>query len=63
MAKIDVINLKGEKTNDIKLNDSIWKIGTLFVTNIYFAANFCGINQHKSLHVICNAIGKKSAAE
>lgn len=28
MAKIDVINLKGEKTNDIKLNDSIWKIET-----------------------------------
>ena len=28
MAKIDVINLKGEKTNDLKLNDSIWKIET-----------------------------------
>ena len=28
MAKIDVINLKGEKTKDIKLNDSIWKIET-----------------------------------
>ena len=24
MAKIDVINLKGEKTSDLKLNDSIW---------------------------------------
>ena len=28
MAKIDVINLKGEKTTDLKLNDSIWKIET-----------------------------------
>lgn len=28
MAKIDVINLKGEKTSDLKLNDSIWKIET-----------------------------------
>ncbi len=28
MAKIDVINLKGEKTSDLKLNDNIWKIET-----------------------------------
>ena len=28
MEKIDVINLKGEKTSDLKLNDSIWKIET-----------------------------------
>lgn len=28
MAKVDVINLKGEKTSDLKLNDSIWKIET-----------------------------------
>ena len=28
MAKIDVINLKGEKTSDFKLNDNIWKIET-----------------------------------
>ncbi len=28
MAKINVINLKGEKTSDLKLNDSIWKIET-----------------------------------
>ena len=28
MAKLDIINLKGEKTNDIKLNDSIWNIET-----------------------------------
>ena len=26
MAKLDVINLKGEKINDIKLNDEIWNI-------------------------------------
>ena len=28
MAKIDVINIKGEKTTDLKLNDSIWNIET-----------------------------------
>ena len=28
MAKIDVINLKGEKTSYLKLNDNIWKIET-----------------------------------
>ena len=28
MAKLDIINLKGEKTNDLKLNDSIWNIET-----------------------------------
>ena len=28
MAKLNIINLKGEKTNDIKLNDSIWNIET-----------------------------------
>jgi len=28
MAKLDIINLKGEKTSDIKLNDSIWNIET-----------------------------------
>ena len=28
MTKLDIINLKGEKTNDIKLNDSIWNIET-----------------------------------
>ena len=28
MAKIDIINLKGEKTSDLKLNDSIWNIET-----------------------------------
>lgn len=28
MAKIDVINLNGEKTSDLKLNDNIWKIET-----------------------------------
>ena len=28
MAKIDVINLKGEKTSDLKLNDNIWNIET-----------------------------------
>lgn len=28
MAKIDVINLKGEKTTDLKLNDNIWNIET-----------------------------------
>ncbi len=26
MAKLDVINLKGEKINDLKLNDEIWNI-------------------------------------
>ena len=26
MAKLDIINLKGEKTSDLKLNDSIWNI-------------------------------------
>ena len=28
MAKINVINLKGEKTSDLKLNDNIWNIET-----------------------------------
>ena len=28
MAKLDIVNLKGEKTNDIKLNDSVWNIET-----------------------------------
>ncbi len=28
MAKLDIINLKGEKTNDLKLNDSIWNVET-----------------------------------
>ena len=28
MAKLDIINLKGEKTNDLKLNDSSWNIET-----------------------------------
>lgn len=28
MAKLDIINLKGEKTNDLKLNDAIWNIET-----------------------------------
>lgn len=28
MAKLDIINLKGEKQSDIKLNDSIWNIET-----------------------------------
>ena len=28
MAKLNVINLKGEKTSDLKLNDSIWNIET-----------------------------------
>ena len=28
MAKLDIINLKGEKVNDLKLNDSIWNIET-----------------------------------
>lgn len=28
MAKLDIINLKGEKTSDLKLNDSIWNIET-----------------------------------
>ena len=28
MAKLDIINRKGEKTNDLKLNDSIWNIET-----------------------------------
>ena len=28
MAKLDIINLKGEKTSDIKLNDSIWNVET-----------------------------------
>ena len=28
MAKLDIINLKGEKTSDLKLNDSIWHIET-----------------------------------
>ena len=28
MAKVNVINLKGEKTSDLKLNDSIWNIET-----------------------------------
>ena len=28
MAKLNIVNLKGEKTNDIKLNDSIWNIET-----------------------------------
>ena len=28
MAKLDIINLKGEKTSDIKLTDSIWNIET-----------------------------------
>ena len=28
MEKIDVINLNGEKTSELKLNDSIWKIET-----------------------------------
>lgn len=26
MTKLDIINLKGEKTNDLKLNDNIWNI-------------------------------------
>ena len=26
MAKLDIINLKGEKTSDLKLNDSVWNI-------------------------------------
>ena len=28
MTKLDIINLKGEKTSDLKLNDSIWNIET-----------------------------------
>lgn len=28
MAKLDIINLKGEKTSDLKLNDSVWNIET-----------------------------------
>lgn len=28
MAKLDIINLKGEKVNDLKLNDNIWNIET-----------------------------------
>ena len=28
MAKLDIVNLKGEKTSDLKLNDSIWNIET-----------------------------------
>ena len=28
MAKLNIVNLKGEKTSDIKLNDSIWNIET-----------------------------------
>jgi len=28
MAKLNVINLKGEKTSDLKLNDNIWNIET-----------------------------------
>jgi len=28
MAKLNILNLKGEKTSDIKLNDSIWNIET-----------------------------------
>ena len=28
MAKLDIINLKGEKTSDLKLNDSNWNIKT-----------------------------------
>ena len=28
MAKLEIINLKGEKTSDLKLNDSIWNIET-----------------------------------
>ena len=28
MAKLDIINLKGEKTSDLKLNDGIWNIET-----------------------------------
>ena len=28
MAKLDIINLKGEKINDLKLNDNIWNIET-----------------------------------
>jgi len=28
MAKLDIINLAGEKTSDIKLNDAIWNIET-----------------------------------
>ena len=28
MAKLNIVNLKGEKTNDIKLNDSIWNVET-----------------------------------
>lgn len=28
MAKLDIINLKGEKTSDLKLNDNIWNIET-----------------------------------
>ncbi len=28
MAKIDIINLNGEKTSDLKLNDNIWNIET-----------------------------------
>ena len=28
MAKLNIINLKGEKTSDLKLNDSIWNIET-----------------------------------
>ena len=28
MAKVNVINLKGEKTSDLKLNDSIWNVET-----------------------------------
>ena len=28
MAKLNIVNLKGEKTSDLKLNDSIWNIET-----------------------------------
>ena len=26
MAKLDVLNLKGEKVNDVKLNDAVFKV-------------------------------------
>jgi len=28
MAKLNIIDIKGEKKSDIKLNDSIWNIET-----------------------------------
>ena len=34
MAKLNIVNLKGEKTNDIKLNDSIWNVGNRAIINI-----------------------------